>query len=253
MRFVAVGDVMIDVLAEGAGHDARIDVRVGGSAPNAARWALVAGAQPGVVVGRVGDDAAGRMVEHELTAAGVQASLSVDPERHTGTFLRVDGEVRADRGANASLRPAHLPPLEAGAVLVSGYLPADTVGAALERARARWVALDAGRLEALPPGGNVLLANETAARRLGIEDERTLARLPYEWAVVTRGERGALVAAGDELARVEPEEAVPGDALGAGDAFAAGLLVALANGVDAAEALARATRLSARAAAEARP
>ena len=36
VRFVAVGELLVDVLAEGAGHDARIRLRPAGSAFNAA-------------------------------------------------------------------------------------------------------------------------------------------------------------------------------------------------------------------------
>ena len=84
-----------------------------------------------------------------------------------------------DRGADASYAPEDLPALEADAVLVSGYLPTATAEAALARARAPWVALDAGRLAALPAAAPVVLANEEAARRLDgrrARDGRTTAR-----------------------------------------------------------------------------
>ena len=165
IRFIAVGDLMVDVVASGKGHSARIATEPGGSALNAAGWAAELGADA-TVVGRVGDDAAGRLLLSELALRGVRADVSIDPDAPTGTVLVVDGEIRADRGANARFAPEHLPELEADAVLVSGHLPPATVAAALARASAPWIALDAARLTAVPHEASVVLANEAAARRL---------------------------------------------------------------------------------------
>src|SRR5882672_10956182 len=111
VRFVAVGDVMVDVLVEGTGHDADIRLYAGGSAYNAAVWAWALGAEV-TIVGRVGDDAPGRMIRAELERRGIHAELSVDENEPTGAFVTVDGEIRARRGANASFEPSWLPPLE---------------------------------------------------------------------------------------------------------------------------------------------
>ena len=166
IRFVAVGDVMIDVTASGAGHAARISLAPGGSAVNAAIWAAVAGADA-TVVGRVGDDLGGRVLRTALEERGVRSDCSVDLESATGTFLIVDGEIRADRGANASLLPDDLPePLEADIVLVSGYLPGPTVAEALQRAKGTWVALAPALLDPLPPGANAILVDDVEARRI---------------------------------------------------------------------------------------
>lgn len=251
VRFVAVGDVMVDVVAEGSGHDARIGVFAGGSASNAASWAAALGAQA-TVVGRVGDDAGGRMVRRELEANGVHVELSIDSEARTGTFLFVDGEVRAERGANATFAPEHLPTLDADAVLVSGYLPRETIEAALAQAEARWIALDAAQLKELPPGGNVLLANQAAANTLGIDTEAPQAR-SYECVVVTRGSRGAVASSKGSVAQALPPKSFAGNPPGVGDAFAAGLLVSLAQGCETEEALANACRVAADAADRLRP
>jgi sugar/nucleoside kinase (ribokinase family) len=249
VRFIAVGDVMFDVVAEGSGHDAMVGVYAGGSAANAAVWAAALGADA-TVVGRVGDDMTGRMVRSELEARGVRAELSVDPDTPTGIFLLVDGEPRADRGANANFMPEHLPKLEADAVLISGYLPRPTVEAALADAQARWVALDAARLEDLPPGGNVVLANEATARALGVETEDPIPprEAGYEFVVVTRGSRGAIATTKDSVIRAVPPETVSGDPVGVGDAFAAALLVSLARGSDGDHAMANACAVAADAA-----
>jgi ribokinase len=237
---------MVDIVAVGAGHDARVRVGPGGSAFNVARWAAEHGAEASVV-GRVGDDAAGRMVVGELAACGVQSEVGIDPDAPTGSFLLVDGAIRADRGANARLRPEHLPDLAADVVLVSGYLPAETVAAALERARASWVALDAGRLSD-PPRADVVLANEVTARRLtGAGPEEAARRLAEgsRLACVTLGARGAVAASGGRLERVAEPSGSTADVPGSGDAFAAALLLALARGAPLADALGEAGRAGA--------
>jgi sugar/nucleoside kinase (ribokinase family) len=249
VRFIAVGDVMLDVLVEGSGHDASIDVRPGGSAPNAAVWAAALGADS-IVVGRIGDDAGGRLITAELEARGVRAELSADAEAPTGTFLRQRGELTADRGANARLTSDLLPSLEADAVLVSGYLPRPTLDAALGRARAPWVALDAARLRDLPAGGNVLLANEETARALGFDpdDAKTLLEARRDAVVVTRGAEGAIGAIAGRIVEAAPPRRIGGEPVGTGDAFAAALLVSLARGHDGERAVADACATAADAA-----
>src|SRR3954452_10194720 len=152
IRFVSVGELLVDVLAEGEGHDGRIRLSPAGSSFNAASAAAAAGADARVI-GTVGDDAAGRMILTELAERGVHAEVTV-AEGSTGTFLLADGAVRVDRGVSHDLV---LPErIEADAVLVSGYVPA--AEDALAAARAEWVALDAAQLDELPPGANVVFA-----------------------------------------------------------------------------------------------
>ena len=233
VRFLAVGELLVDVVAAGAGHGARIRVRPAGSAFNAAVAAAAAGADA-AVIGTVGDDAAGRMIVRELEAHGVRPIVS-RVKGVTGTFLLVDGEIRVDRGDSHLLGVAD--PVAADAVLVSGYLPhaADV----LASAEGTWVALDAARLSALPPGGNAVIANENTARRLtGRNSEQAVRVLGerYRLACVTSGEDGA-VAILDGRLEAAREDPVDADALGAGDAFAATLLVGMARADDLGRAL----------------
>jgi ribokinase len=237
MRFVAVGELFVDVVADGSGHDARIRLSPAGSAFNAAVAAAGAGAEA-TVVGTVGDDAAGRLILAELAAVGVHAEVAV-ADGTTGTFLLADGEIRVDRGVGHDVVVPER--LVADAVLVSGYLPRTTIEAALGRAHAQWVALDAARLGELPRGGNAVLVNE---EWLGERDPETAARDLADGrrlACVTLGRRGAIAVMGERLERVEPERAA-GDAPGAGDVFAGTLLVGLARGDDLSDALSAATR-----------
>lgn len=241
IRFLAVGDVMVDVVVAGRGHDAVARVGPGGTAANAAAWAASLGAHS-VAVGAVGEDAGGRFVRSELERAGVEPLLAVDPGGRTGTFVLVDGEIRVDRGASATLDSASLPALpDADAVLISGYLPPVALAAGLERARGEWVMLDAAALSKLPGGGNAVVANERQARALtGAAPEGAVRALAdrYRLACVTLGARGALAVLDGRFERAEPPERALQEAPGAGDAFAAGLLVTLAGGGSLAEALA---------------
>jgi sugar/nucleoside kinase (ribokinase family) len=238
--FLAVGDVMVDVTALGAGHGARISLTPGGSAVNAATWAAIAGADA-TVVGRVGDDLGGRALRMELEERGVGADLSVDFEAATGTFLVADGEIRADRGANARFSPDHLPDrLEADVVLVSGYLPGPTVAEALERAEGVWLALAPGLLDPLPRGANAILVDEVEARRLTGSAPEEAARMlgeRFRLACVTCGADGAVAMLDGQGETARPEPVDNASPVGAGDAFAAGLLVALARGAGLREAL----------------
>jgi sugar/nucleoside kinase (ribokinase family) len=250
--FVAVGDLMIDVAATGRGHAARIEIAAGGSAANAAVWAAEAGAEARVVA-RVGDDFAGSALRSALEERGVRLEVTIDPDAATGTFLVADGEIRADRGANARFVPSDLPePLAADAVLVSGYAPRQTVEAALERAESDWVALAPGFLEDLPPSADGVLIDEDEGQRLtGLDAEgsaRALGRT-FRLACVTRGAAGAVAVLDERLEEAAAPEVEAGRTVGAGDAFAAGLLIALARGSDLAEALGSACRLGAAAAA----
>ncbi len=142
-------------------------------------------------------------------------------------------------GANATFAPEHLGALEADVVLVSGYLPRPTIEAALARAQAPWVALDAAKLTDLPAGGNVLLANEEAATALGVDTDAPLVP-SYDVVVVTRGGRGAVASAQAQVIHAEPPTLLDRNPPGIGDAFAASLLVSLARGDDVDRAVANA-------------
>jgi ribokinase len=251
VRFLAVGDLMIDVVVAGRDHDAVARFGPGGTAANVAVWAASLGAES-FAAGAVGDDAGSRFLAAELSRRGVETVFAVDPGERTGTFVLADGEIRVDRGANARLEPEALPALPAtDATLVSGYLPGRALAAVLASAESTWLALDAANLDELPLGGNAVIANEQRARALTGEDAEEAARAlaeRYRLACVTCGARGAVAVLDGELERSEPPRRALQEVPGAGDAFAAGLLVSLARGVKLAEALAEGCRCGAAAA-----
>jgi sugar/nucleoside kinase (ribokinase family) len=251
IRFLAVGDLMIDVVVAGRGHDAIARLAPGGTAANTAAWAASLGAKA-TAVGSIGDDAGGRLLRAELAERGVEPLFVVDPTNPTGTFVVADGELHVDRGANATLDRSVLPPLPAAdAVLVSGYLPSASLTAALAQAHADWVLLDAGALTTLPEGGTAVVANERQARAItGADPEAALQALGerYRLACVTLGARGAIAVLDGRVERAEPPDRALQEAPGAGDAFAAALLVTLTRGGTLAEALAEGCRCGAAAA-----
>jgi len=235
----------------------RIELRVGGSAANAALAAARLGARA-AVVGRVGADAAGRLVAEELAAAGVEPLLARDDDEHTGSVVVVGGiSIVADPGASARLAPDDLPEeLAAGAVLVSGYSllqqrPEPAARAALQRARTDWLAVDvasprlvdafgADRFFDATARASVLLANAAEAQALtGLEPEEAAAALAARYRVVCvkLGRGGALAVTERVVVRAEVEPLDRTDTLGAGDAFAGGFLFALAGGAELAAAL----------------
>jgi sugar/nucleoside kinase (ribokinase family) len=219
----------------------------------------------------VGDDLAGRLLVDALADRGVDPALTVDADAPSGTMLVVveSGErsMVADRGANALFTPDDLPStLDAGAVLVSGYLllqePTTPAGlAAIERSTATFVGVEASSwplIEAFgaarflsdttDAGANVVLLNEREAEILvglsGTDAARALGER-YRVACVKLGEKGAAMSFDGSLVEAVPEPVDEVDATGAGDAFDGVLLAALARGAEPRDALERACRVGA--------
>lgn len=265
-RVVVVGDVAVDVLVEparqpvhGADVPARIRTVPGGAGANTAAWLAHLGADV-TLVARVGADIAGREAERELTAAGVRPVFTVDPDAATATvvvLLGDDGErtMLSDRGAAARLRPADLPSLGGTRHLhVAGHVLLDPATrpaglAALAAARAAGagtsVAVAAApavgaELRQWVGGVDLLLCNADELRALSGSVEPSAAAVLDEVGalVVTAGPDGAswVTRAGTWHAPA-PLVAVV-DGTGAGDAFAAGLLVSRLAGADPVAALA---------------
>jgi sugar/nucleoside kinase (ribokinase family) len=221
------------------------------------------------VVGRVGADSAGDLVVAALAAHGIDAQLARDPELRTGAAVVMveDGSVSvvADRGANARLSPADVPDaLEADALLVSGFAlfqrgSADAARSALDRFAGDCAGVDLGSpklaanadVDAGLKGARVVFATAEEARAVtGAEPEEAARALASRFPVVCvkLGEDGALVAQGDRTERRAGRPVVRRSPFGAGDAFAASFLLALAAGESAVVALERACEAGARAA-----
>ncbi len=255
MRFVAVGDVFVDVICGRAPRPGRrvhadVSLRPGGSAVNAALTAASLGADA-AVVGRVGADPGAELVTAALAAAGVDAALARDPELGTGVAVALLGDegpgVVADRGANARFSPADVPDrLDGSVLLVSGFAllqeGSDAAAqAALERFTGDWAGIDLASptlardadLAALARLAGVVFATAAEARAATglepIDAVRELAR-SFSVACVKLGAEGALAAQADLVERRAAPPVAGPPSFGAGDAFAAAFLVSLARG-----------------------
>ena len=278
---VCVGDLMVDVavdaptLARGGDVAGSVRLGPGGSAANVAAWAVAAGARARLVAGR-GDDLAGRLLAAALGERGIElwprgpvgavsGAMLVVTEAGERTFV-------ADPGANLGLGEDEAAGAVDGAaaVFVSGYplLRAPTRRAAMAAATAAaragvpavvdaasWPLLGGGAgepvLAAAALAGTLVANREEAAALAGLPDtEAAGAALAGRvgTVVVKCGAEGVVVWTGDGPPRRVPAPAAdPVDVTGAGDAFAAGYLLARAGGAEPAEAAAAGTALAARA------
>jgi sugar/nucleoside kinase (ribokinase family) len=281
LLLVCVGDLMVDVavaapaLHRGGDVPGSVRLRPGGSAANVAVWAREAGAGARVAASR-GDDLAGRLLAAALADRGVELHPAAPATAATGAMLVVteSGERTfvADPGANLQLAAGDVSGALAGAaaVFVSGYplLRPGTRAAALAAAAAGRAGLPAAVDAASWPlvvgaaGEPVLAAAELAGTLLANLDEAAaltgrrdpaaagaLLAARVGTAVVKCGADGVVVcaAASGRPRTVAAEAAEVADVTGAGDAFAAGYLVALAGGAGPVEAAAAGNRLAARA------
>ena len=280
-RVIVAGDVIDDVIAVvqdeirvNTDTPAQIKRTLGGSAANTAVWL----AQQGCAVDFFGRVGLGDVVrcEADFSAAGVTAHLTGDRALETGSIVIIaHGENRSmlsDRGANVAFEPERIGGEffdTASWLHLTGYgffhhsRPAamkDLVGRARSHGLGVMVdASSAGFLSDMGPEvflglisqATVLRCNEEEAQLLSGESypEGALASMGerFERVIVTHGSRGSMVWEGGTSHHVPalPVEKIL-DPTGAGDAFNAGILAGLSQGVSIIESTARATRLAAR-------
>lgn len=241
----------------------QMSMRLGGAAANAA-LAFVEARVPVRMVGCIGDDSLGDWMRRELEPYGLGDDLAVVAGGRSGLTVALQSPDR-DRtfltylGVNADWRADMIPgsALDCGTLLLCDYFMAPHLrGPAarhlLDTARAHgartcfdtaWDPLgfpDATREEVLGllPAVDVFLPNEAEACALAglprgeaAAAARALQAVSGGWVVVKRGEQGCLaVGPGPtELTARAPAVTVE-DTTGAGDAFNAGLVHALAGG-----------------------
>ncbi|WP_426325485.1 carbohydrate kinase family protein [Microbacterium sp. E-13] len=252
---VVIGDLVADLIVLGGvglerGTDNPAEVRLtrGGSAANVA---VAAAAQhPSRFVGRVGDDTLARVLVGELEAAGVE--VRVQRAGRTGSIVVLVDAVGertmiTDRGAAAELDaidPAWVDGADWVHVPLYGLAtPASrravTDAATLAAAAGARVSLDLSSVASLRELGAEALQEVVAELRPDVvfanEDEAGFATsmglTPGGVYVVKRGAEPVLLTAGEATVEV-PVERVDDvlDSTGAGDAFAAGYIVAALGG-----------------------
>jgi sugar/nucleoside kinase (ribokinase family) len=233
-----LGDLLLDVVVRleqplVAGDDQLAVTRTGagGQAANVAAWAASLGARARYV-GKVGDDAAGKLVSAELAELGVEIAGPRQGRTGVVVSLTSSGErsMASDRGAAVDLRAEELDRawFHADVLHVSGYAlhreplaRAAARAADLARAHGAQLSLDIStwtladddfraRVRALGP--DVVFASERERAAVGDLETR--------W-VLKHGRRGITVDGREYRAR----ETTVVDATGAGDALAAGFLV----------------------------
>jgi sugar/nucleoside kinase (ribokinase family) len=240
----------------------RILLTIGGCAANVAVDLAKLGLTP-AVVGRVGGDVFGRVVADMLRDAGVDVSaLQLSPGRDTSQTLIVNVSGQDRRyihtfGANADFRAADIPAdrlARCRVLYLGGYLVMPGVGqddlagvfAAARRAGARTV-LDVvtpgpadylPRLERLLPHVDVFLPNDHEAGLITGEKDplcqaEVFRRLGVGTAIITCGGAGTVLVDGRVRLRASVYPVPFVDGTGGGDAFAAGYVSGMLQGLDA--------------------
>jgi ribokinase len=258
---VCLGDVFLDVhvrQASGTAFPEPLAAVPGGAAANTASWLASGGTLSGLI-GSVGKDVVGDALVADLQQRGVHTAVSCIVGMSSGICVvarDASGHfgVRASRGANDVLLlddPQRRLLLQCSWLHVSAYaFFAEASRAvvleaiALAREHGAPVSLDLGAphlvhqvgeaqyvrlLQAARP--RVLFANDVEAAMLaGAGDPVDAVSALAEIAIVKRGGSGCIVHDGRTRVAVDAFPAEEIDPTGAGDAFAAGTIAALAAG-----------------------
>jgi len=252
-------------------------VRVGGAGANAALASVEAGMEVRLM-GCIGDDQLGGWMRDQLALAGLADELVVIAGETSGLTVVLESPAR-DRtfltylGVNARWEAGMIPgdALVCDNLLLCDYFVAprlrgEAARRLLDTARAHgartlfdttwdpegFSAGSRAEVRELLPSVDVFLPNEVEAcaladRRAGqsAEAARELQAASGGWVVVKRGPRGCFAVGPDGTEMAVPAPAVDvADTTGAGDAFNAGLVHALAHGAGWPEALAMATQFA---------
>jgi len=236
---------------------------LGGKGGNQAAAVARLGGKVGMA-GRLGNDAFGPASIENLRQQGVDIShIKTDREAPTGTAVGLvsdTGEniIVVSAGANGTVSKTDVDDIvgvlaETKLLLLQFEIPTDTVEYALEMA-ARYpvkTILNPAPAYYVPPEFlakvDYLIPNETEASTLTGLDVKDLpsaemaARRFLECgvpvAIITLGERGALVANDQQIAHIPARKVEAIDTVAAGDAFIGGFAVALVKGFALAEAV----------------
>jgi fructokinase len=232
----------------------------GGSAGNTCAVAAALGARVGYL-GKVADDGLGQVFAHDIRAAGVRFQTApltgAAPTARCLILVTPDGQrtMNTFLGACVTFGPEDVDPAlvaDASVTYLEGYLfdppaaqEAFRRAAAAAHAAGRQVALSlsdafcvhrhrAAFRELVAGHVDILFANEAEITALyetnTLAEAAAWARRDVALAAITMSENGSMVIKGGETALVEAVATQVIDTTGAGDAYAAGFLAALAAG-----------------------
>ncbi|WP_205597003.1 aminoimidazole riboside kinase [Aeromonas rivipollensis] len=258
-RVWVMGDAVVDLIPEGELHYLKCP---GGAPANVAVGVARLGGES-AFIGRVGADPFGRFMADTLVAEGVDIRhLTQDPAHRTSTVL-VELDEEGERSftfmvrpsADQFLTPADLPRFEAGQWLLSCSIALANEPVRSSCLQAMAAIREAGGRVCFDPNlrpevwGNPaeMLPQVSAAMaladvvKLSVEELQLLSGEDDLLAglatlsgpalvLVTRGAAGVVARLGGELLEWVGQKVTPLDTTGAGDAFVAGLLAALAEG-----------------------
>jgi ribokinase len=224
----------------------------GGKGANQAVASARAGGVTTTLLAGLGNDAFATPIEASLAEAGVVLQAVRVSDQPTGTaFICVSDDaenaITVAPGANQGLQPQHLPALQGFShLLLQLETPLDTVAAYAQSARAQsvCVVLNAAPAQALPDAllqsVDILVVNEgelaTIAKHQGSIAE-CLERIAVPTVVVTLGHRGCCARVQGQWVLQPAFPITPVDTTAAGDTFCGGLVAALSQGADMAQAL----------------
>ena len=280
---VTLGETMGLLRATSVGsleHVGDFALHIGGAESNVAIGVARLG-RPAVWIGRVGDDGIGRRVLRELRAEGVAVDAVVDPDARTGLMLKetpTSGSTRVlyYRAGSAGSRLG-VADLDLDRIAGAGVLQVTGITLALSDSAqaAVFAAVDAAVAAGVPVSFDVnhraalwrdrdprdlyrRVAERAAIVFAGTDEAELLvgsgspaeqatriAGLGPTQAIVKLGEAGCVASIDGEALAAPAEPITPLDTVGAGDAFVAGYLVALLDGLAAADRLRQGTRCGA--------
>lgn len=219
----------------------------GGKGANQAVASAKAGGAPTHMLLGLGNDAFASPLESSLQSAGVTMHIVRTPDHPTGTaFICVSDDaenaITVAPGANAELRPDHLPSLAGFThLLLQLETPLDTVTAYAQAARAHGVqvVLNAAPARPLPTEllalVDVLVVNEGELAVVSGHQgsiAACLERLAVPTVVVTLGHHGSCARHLGGFVLQSAFPITPVDTTGAGDTFCGSLVAALSQGKD---------------------
>ena len=245
----------------------------GGSTVNAVSTAVGLGVSAHISC-RLGDDAAGHRYQEDLTQRGILHQAAMDADNPTGTALVIATSAHERSmstclaaSGGLSLQDVNVSVVEAADwLLTEGYLltdssPREALLLAQSHAQKTVFCLSAASLvtafydffeEVINKGVHILVGNrDEATAWTGIDSPQAAAdkmKRQTDLVVVTDGEHGAWLAENSAPSvHISPTKVHAIDPLGAGDAFAGGLVAALAQGCNPGQAVEKACHIGAEA------